>query len=225
MIVLFKDRKLYSKKIFMKQIILAVDIEVFQNAPKWTTIGIVLSKWPSGEIIDTLETGCMRGYNNVSTDKKLFWETHDAAYRYNINLCKNKRVYAEEDRISMFMKKWLTEYPNLYIISDNPSFDISMLQLIYQNHGSRQKHSPVPSIMIRNNVYYQPICTWSMKRTIQMTTGMKMKHINKDRTRDVFKKAHDQSGIRHTPLFDAFKITDEYFSMLDLFDYIDRYHK
>ena len=199
----------------MTRIVLGVDIEVFQNAPKWSTIGMIIAKWPCGSIIDTFETGCMRGSNTLATDKVAFWGKHTAAYEYNNNLCKTKKVYEEEERISTFLSKWLKQYPSLYIVSDNPAFDIAMLQTIYQNHAIRQKISPVPSIMIRNHIYYQPICTWSMKRTIQLITGINAKYMKKYTERDIYKMSHDLSGIIHTPLFDTSKIIDEYLTLLD----------
>ena len=205
----------------MEQIILGVDIEVFQNVPKWSSIGMIVAKWPCGTILDKFETGCMRGSNTLGSDKVAFWGKHTDAYKYNNNLCKSKKVYEEEERISVFLSKWLKQYPNVYIVSDNPSFDIAMLQNIYQGHAIRQKISPLPSIMIRNQVYYQPICTWSMKRSIRLITGMNVKYMKKDTNRDIYKMSHNPSGIPHTPLFDTAKILDEYLSILDFVHYND----
>lgn len=119
-----------------QQVVLCVDIEAFQNL-KWSTIGIIVAEYPSGNVLDTFETGCMRQSNTVSADKKAFWDKYPEAYSYNVQLCKNKKVYEEEKRISVFVSKWLKRSPTLYIISDNPAFDVGILQSIYQNNAQR----------------------------------------------------------------------------------------
>jgi hypothetical protein len=207
-----------------EKIIMCVDVEVFQHQPKWTTIGILISKWPCGSILDTFETGCMRGNNTVSADKIEFWNKHQKAYTYNCKLCKNKKVYEEEERISRFVSLWLKRYPNIYIISDNPSFDVSILQNIYQTNALRQQKShdkPLPSITVRSGKYFQPICTWSTKRTIQLMSGINFKHITRALYRDVSQMANDKtSNILHTPLYDCSKIVSEYFLILDYLNYM-----
>jgi hypothetical protein len=203
-----------------EKVIMCVDIEIFQHQPKWSTIGILIVKWPCGSILDSFETGCARGTNSLSRETKLFWDKYPSAYKYNIELCKNKKVYEEEKNISHFVSTWLKKHPNIYIISDNPTFDISMLQNIYQNNAIREdQKDPLPSIMIRNGNYYQPICTWSVKRTLQLMFNVNFKYIPRALYREVSQMANDPLHILHTPLYDCSKIVSEYFLMLDYMNY------
>ena len=214
----YTNMQYYYQPQKMEKIVLCVDIEVFQHQPKWTTIGIMVAKYPCGSILDMFETGCVRQTNTIAPDKRSFWNKYPDAYEYNIKLCKNKKVYEEEKRISAFVSKWMKKHPNLYIISDNPAFDIAMLQTIYQNNAQRNDptQTNISSITIREGQYYQPVCIWTMKRCVQLLTGTNIKYLKqKNKHHAISNMAHDKNNILHTPLYDASKIIDEYFLLLD----------
>jgi hypothetical protein len=183
---------------------LTVDVEVF--GVHWTAIGLIVAEYPSGKVLDFMETACSRHEERVSTPKKRFWSRNRRAKLHIQRLGCARSVEAEEQKVCDFVWRWLEARPTLFLISDNPIFDIKILQDI------TMRQRPCRDILIRNGNYFQPVCTWSMKLAVQMI---------KADARNTSSKPYDSRvwvphcGIPHTPLYDCVHIMNMYFGILD----------
>ena len=186
---------------------LTVDVEVFDT--EWVAIGLLIAEYPSGKVLDHLETACTRE-EVCSRTKTCFWNRHHRAKLYIERLGHGQCNPFEEKRITNFVWKWLDAVPTLYLISDNPTFDLNILQDI------TTRVSPTRNILIRNGNYFQPVCTWSMKLALQMMYPEK-------RTTYKNRVSVPHCGIPHTPLYDCLNIMNHHFDVLDdIFDLQDR---
>jgi hypothetical protein len=184
---------------------LIVDIEVFHS--HWSSIGLLVCTYPQGDILETLEVGCDDG-TLVAPCKQEFWQEHAAAFLYNTALGRHHGREDQEQLVCAFLDKWFTREPSLYLLSDNPMFDIGFLQEIFL------RHRPGSSIMIRDGRYYPSVCTWSMRRSVQLMTGATFTHLQSC-SRPVSVWACEPARLAHTPLADCARILSEFFLLLD----------
>ena len=184
---------------------MVVDVEVFDT--DWASIGILVASYPQGNILDTLEIGCADG-TQINPDKQNFWNEHGAAFAYNRDLGTGTDRMEQEEHLCAFLEKWFQKEPGLYLVSDNPMFDIGFLQDLFVRHRKTQ------SVMVRDGRYYPSICTWSMRRATQLMTGTTFNHIQSC-TRDVSVWSCDPRRLQHTPLADCGTTIAEFFLLLD----------
>ena len=184
---------------------MVVDVEVFDSA--WASIGIMVTTYPGGDILDTVEVGCADG-TRINPSKQEFWQEHGAAFAYNTGLGLGMERRQQEERVCLFLEKWFQKEPCLYLVSDNPMFDIGFLQDLFVRHRETQ------SVMVRDGRYYPSICTWSMRRATQLMTGATFSHIQSC-TREVSVWSCDPRRLPHTPLADCGTTISEFFLLLD----------
>lgn len=169
-------------------IIVSVDVECFRELT-WVSIGIVASTI-NGTILKNgrLEIGNPQDPPDTSSLQS-FWKRHPKAYDYNVQLGKGQTMVDMEERICDFFKEF--EGNILLFISDNPWFDVGILNQIYERNMG-----------LSLCLYSRCICLWSMTRMLHCLYGKNCTPQLENLKRNVPSKL---SGIVHTPLYDAEK--------------------
>jgi hypothetical protein len=179
---------------------LVIDFECMQPN-EWQSVGIVLyeSNSNGGKIIRQYHTACDRGYDSMTSSTRQFWNKNHSAFMYNFDHGTNKLVKTEEAAICSFIVQLKRDYPNFHLISDAPEYDIALMNGILVRHGY-----PIMSHRTRK-IYFQTICTWSSKKTLDML-GIPI-----ESTDIVGLETLIAGGLLpHTPVFDCMRILNEY---------------
>lgn len=185
---------------------LVIDFECLQPN-EWQSVGIVLyerSSTGTGTILRQFHAACDRGCMSMTPSTRTFWNKHHEAFMYNVNYGKNNLVEVEEAAICMFIASVKRSYPRFYLISDAPEYDIGLMNNILGRHGYQSMSHRA------KKVYFQSICSWSSKKTLDML-GIAIQSADV-----VGLKALVASGLLpHTPIFDCMRIINEYLCILD----------
>jgi hypothetical protein len=187
------------------EIFVVIDFECLEPSV-WQSIGIVVYNRQQKMVLDSFTTACHR-HPCMTPSMYKFWDKHSEAYEFNVKLGKNKNVYVEELNICTFINSLKTKYPNFYLLSDTPEFDVSMINDILIRHDH-------PVMSYRNErTYFQSICTWSSKRMLQKLG------INID-----YSMVHVSSELQlpHTPESDCFRILNDYMNILTTTEHYTR---
>lgn len=183
-------------------IYLVIDFECFQPNI-WQSIGIVLYDRPNdrsrGKVIRYLHLSCDREHTPMTPSTKRFWQKHEEAFMYNYNHGKGKCPLEQEKRICEFISEVKRTYPNFYLISDAPEYDVGIMNSILLRHG-------YDTMSHRNKTtYFQSICTWSTKKTLDLLAIPIIE-------RRIVKH---NDGLMHTPISDCLHILNQYFCILE----------
>lgn len=177
-----------------------IDFECLQPN-EWQSVGIVLYEQTDtgGTVLRQFHTACDRGYASMTPSTRGFWQKNRAAFLYNFNQGKNKHVFNEEVEICNFICSLKRSYPRFHLISDAPEYDIGLMNGILGRHGYQ-------SMSHRSRkLYFQTICTWSSKKTLDMLgiaiapsdiVGMQTMSLN--------------GLLPHTPIYDCMRILNDY---------------
>ena len=187
---------------------LVIDFECMQPN-EWQSVGIVL--YEQDAICRQFHTACERNYDTMTVSTREFWNKNSKACAYNLDFGKGKDCATEEVAICNFIKELKRDYPNFHLISDAPEYDIGLINNILVRHGYH-------SMSHRSRkIYFQTICTWSSKKTLDMM-GIPI-------------QSDDLVGMSalivlpHTPIFDCMRILNEYLCILATISTYKRYHK
>jgi hypothetical protein len=179
------------------EIFVVIDFECLEPSV-WQSMAVVVYNRQQNVILDTFSTACERDPCMTRSMHK-FWEKHKEAYEFNVNYGQKKNSFQEETRICQFITHLKLKYPNFYLLSDTPEFDISMINDILIRHD-------YPVMSYRNErTYFQCICTWSSKRILHKL-GLVI-----DAT-DIIRV--DQIHVPHTPKADCIRILNDYLNVL-----------
>jgi hypothetical protein len=192
---------------------MTIDFEAIDTIGTWLGYGIIIAEYPSGKILDIQEQSCERNLQEYSPRTMEFWKQHQEAHDYLVN--NGKGIYSEvaEQELCLYIVSILKKYPNIYLISDNPQYDIRLLDNLMQKHN----HSPVS--VRGKDLYFQCLCTWSFQNGILSLLQKKPKDINQ--VRNSLALCYDRHvdgyfGPRHAPLADCARIISQHFKMLDI---------
>jgi hypothetical protein len=186
---------------------LVIDFECIQPN-EWQSVGIVLYERNvdgcGGTVLHQMHTACDRGMTTMTQSTREFWKKHHTAFLYNVERGKNRQVEQEEADICRFITTLKREYPSFHLLSDAPEYDIGLMNGILLRHGC-------PTMSHRSRkVYFQSICTWSSRKTLDML-GVSI--CSKD-----IVGLHTLATVgllAHTPIFDCMRILNEYLCILD----------
>jgi hypothetical protein len=184
------------------------------NPDMWCSFGAVVASYPQGTILDTIEVRCSRtgeDFEHTST----FWKQHPKAHKHNTTNTLDP-ILAEKHIVS-FIEQLNRKYFNFYLVSDNPSNDVRLLDNILIDHDMK-------GIAFRPNGYRQSICTWSfrigiqrsMKLSTQTVSTIIRDHVHRHKKTPLYTMM--SAGERHTPLVDACHILQQHFIMMDITD-------
>lgn len=198
---------------------LSLDFEkIGEDVSSWDTFALVLVRISDMQVVSFMQVGNPESNVDVSATEtiqyKPFWQDKKEAVLFNLLLIKkSKENYIslnEVEKKIVWLVRWIKEnYKNFWTISDNPAFDIRLLDNILHKHHES-------SISIRSDgSFFQPICTWSFKRSLGLVGKRPAKNSLKNISTVVskMKSVHFQLSIgtylRHTPLFDSvFQLVD-----------------
>ena len=182
----------------MRRHYLVIDFECLHPGV-WQSVGIVLFQQQGRQfsLVDQFQTACARV---ASPHTNQFWATHPVAYAVNCAQGLNKVAAVEEVQICQFIARVKQQYPAFFLVSDAPEHDIALINTILTTHGyDTMSHRSA-------TVYFQTICTWSMKRVLDLL-GIIL--VVEDRLGLV-------SGFQvpHTPLYDCYRLFNVYLCIL-----------
>ena len=180
---------------------LVIDFECL-HPNEWQSVGIVL--YEDHTILRQFHTACERNYDEMTVSTRDFWKKNSRALTYNLQYGAGKDCAAEEAAICSFIVTLKRDYPNFHLLSDAPEYDIGLINEILLRHGCH--------IMSHRSkkIYFQTICTWSSKKTLDMM-GITIE--SKDLVG--MEALVDAGLLPHTPIFDCMRILNEYIGVLD----------
>lgn len=150
----------------------------------------------------SLTSACERQVDEYDQYTLNFWNQNPKVHAMLQQEGSGNCVAEEEKKLCDFISHAFIEYPNVITVSDNPHFDMAIMNNILQKYQC-------PPIALRSGRYFRPLCTWSFAQAFRAT-----KHVidnNSNTGRDVDKKV----VIRHHPFWDCCWILSQHFKMLD----------
>jgi len=204
-----------------------IDVEAIEPNV-WLSIGILQAIYPSGAIVSMKEffvdrTEMARHIAHEPT--AAFWQTHDMALQYNLSNGHGVQEDDAEQNICRYINQLRQHNPHFFMVSDNPAFDIRILDNILAKHG----HAPLSDR--KRDMFAQVLCTWSFRQSLAQTVGIKspklFTHPNICRllgcvgtsyvtSRAVEKAAKRKGALPHTPIRDCANTLSIYFKCLDV---------
>ena len=180
----------------MNQLFVTLDFECFEPQ-EWQSMAIMVSRGP--HVVDVLRASCDRA-EPTHTQTRAFWSRHPKAFQHNLGEGKGRDRVSEEQRICQYVTSLRARYPRFYLLSDNPEFDIALLNSIL-------RRASLPPISSRSDgLYLQTICTWSSRLVLRML-GVPVPRENR--------VAPAATRLAHTPEFDCRRILNDYLCTLD----------
>ncbi len=191
---------------------MVIDFESDRNGT-WTCFAAVVICWSSQKLLQYVQIGhSTKGVpepagpteeqKEFDADLLAFWKRHPDAQQYNAKLCARHTKPEAEKIITEFVKGVKSSWPNFYLLTDNPSLDVRLLDNILLQNGS----TPVSYRTKATGKYRQPVCLWSFGRSlpayIQKNCLKPFVEAGTERAISQLQLA-GSVGPRHTPLFDA----------------------
>lgn len=207
-----KDEKLYF----------TVDFECVNIRGTWLSYGAVLSAYPSRRVISSIQATCHRSESEYDTHTLQFWKKHPEAHRsILVEASPNIAVNTLERHMCEYVRGVLNTYPNVFVVSDNPQFDIRILDNMLTQHG-------YPPVSYRpNGRYFQTLCTWSYRQAIlgvlpSRTRSVLSRHAISSRTS--MSQLDSLKGVAHTPIHDCANILESHYAHLDILSNLGTYN-
>ena len=185
-----------------KNIVVSVDCEAYDEGVWWSFAFVV--SW-NVSTFQRIEFYADRSGKEITSETiAKFWNTHERAKNHNITNSSGLDANDQELEICAFVECLKTRHPDFYLVSDNISFDIGMLDNILWKHGYTQ-------VSKRNDkMYRQPIDIWCVMFGISNTTSLSIPHIRLQMKRSYSEiYAAVTKGVidcTHTSLFDACEV-------------------
>lgn len=187
------------------QLFVCVDFKCANRKGAWLCYCIMVSEYPTGTILYSTVGYCHRHAGVYDESTMAFWNKHRRSYDLIVSEYADN-VQDAELLLCQYIGHIVREFPNARVISDNPQYDIRILDNVLTSHGWEP-------VSCRGGSYSQCVCTVSFERAVLAmykhtppTTGT-LKY-NRDLYRDF--------GPRHTPKADCARILARHFDMLDI---------
>lgn len=200
--------------------VLVVDFEAYRvDDRSWMAFAAAICAYPKGFIMESITRILKIPIEQYDEPRKQFWtgqakESHEYLIAHG-----SDPSCAEQYELELvkFVRDAHRKYPTLQIISDNPSFDICLLDNILL------KHKQPASCYRANGTWTHTICTYSFQVALQDAYHTKNLHMvhrrfygyNRLVLRQVDNISADES-IAHTPYHDIMRVASNYFIALDL---------
>src|SRR6185369_12374688 len=134
-----------------------VDIEAI-DTDIWLSMAFVVALYPDGTIVAMEEFFVDRSDHVIQYEPiKRFWENNSSALAYNMSRGIGVSEVAAETQICRYVNELRRSDPHFFLVSDNPSFDVRILDGILINHGHLALSQRTP------DMYAQTLCTWSFQ--------------------------------------------------------------
>lgn len=203
----------------MHGVYVTIDFESVNTCGRWYCYSIMVSNYPKGDVLEIQTGGCTINDSEYDAATAAFWNRNRKAHDINRSDDNYKKLPPQEatillcSRISKIMK----EYPRVYFVTDNPGYDLTILNTILVQNG----YNPVSNR--DGDVYFQCICSWSFRLSTLAILGISRSKVNEylrqhnirhDRTVDIY------FGPRHTPQADCARIMSQHFEILDIIHFV-----
>ena len=193
-----------------QKVFLCMDFETTNRQDNWYCVCMLVATYPSGKILHSFEKYCTVTKEDFDQETLIFWNQHEEAYKSND---KHRNAMSQSDvekEICKFISDIRSKYLGFYVVSDNPTFDICILNQILQ----RYKYD---KIMFREDGYFQPIDTWSYRLGICNLLQISARRIQKV-SRNLYqiqREIENIGGLHHTPKADCARMLSEHFRVRD----------
>jgi hypothetical protein len=196
------------------RVYLVVDFETVSRHGDWLCFAAMVVSYPGGNIIEAITIGCERTDDEYDASTLAFWTRNQIAKDF---IAKNIKMETKEDaesKVISFINGTLQKFPAAFVISDNPEFDICILNRILRSHG----HDPISDRKHGQNKYYHSICTWSYQLAVCSWLGVTAHQLETGHaaTANHRRRIDDYFGPRHTPLADCARIIASHFHLIDI---------
>ena len=197
----------------------AIDCERFSNEP-WFALAMLVVDFKSGDVLGYLDCCVPLDLSLPSHPcRSKFWGEHQEALDHSCARAVGTTRASEEVRIASFVAALRTHCPDFYLISDNPVFDVGILNTVLANHDH-------PTVEFRSEEvpFRQTICTWSFRlgrRRGDGKTSCRIHHLSTMlRSRTLTLKAPGvrcavRLGPPHSALYDCLHMIVGHFSVME----------
>ena len=201
-------------------VVLTIDFEAYRfDDDSWLAFSVGICTYPMGCILDSLTRILKIPLDMFDQPRKHFWQImHPESYAYLQRQgedAANREVYEKE--LVQFVRDAHRKYENLSIISDNPTFDVTLLDTILTKHGAPKscfRHDSTWTHIVDTRTYQDAIQDCFQTKNL---TAIHRKAFGRNRliVRQVDNIPHEHA-IVHTPFYDCMKVASSYFIALDL---------
>ncbi len=204
-----------------EQTFVVLDVEAI-DIGLWFSMAFVIAKYPSGVIVAMEEMFVDRnGYQIQNESIADFWKRKPKAFEYNMQRGLGVSEAVAEARVCSYIHELRRKTPHFFLVSDNPSFDVRILDGILIKHGN-------PPLSDRGfAMYAQVLDTWSYRmslaRIFNTKSPMLFQHPHVCKLLGIAHSTQNKPPIeepnatlRHTPLHDCCEILATFFRCLDL---------
>jgi len=193
--------------------IVTLDFECYPTASNWISVAVICIDKNGNTISSLLEYAKVPKNTTIDPVNIKFWEKNPNALKSNLPTHNHTKKQSEL-RLCNFFTTLRSECPHFFLVCDNISFDILLLNNILKKHK-------FPSINIRGNgIYHQPLCVWTLKWQLQNIFGsQKFKDLQSTRSTPLVSQMltdSANSGVKHTPVSDCYAILASYFLLLEV---------
>ena len=199
----------------MRGVYVTIDFEAVNQKGVWLCYCIMVSEYPRGKVIEFHQGRCDRSDDEYDEITKQFWENHSDAYHIIKSQYQCLPINDANKLLCSRISDIVSKYERAYFVSDNPQFDLKILDNILTSNG----YDPVSRRS--ENLYLQCVCTWSFQLSILSLLGFSPIDIDKFLIRKGLissREIDNYFGPRHTPRSDCAKILCNHFKILDIID-------
>lgn len=174
----------------------------------WLAFCAVVVHYPSGVVCERLDGYVTRPLSEYDLPRQTFWsQRFPRAHRYIEDQARQLNRPAEEQELALvgFARAMHDKYPHLRLLSDNPTFDLGLLNTWLERYGR-------PSMMHgqRGN-YVHPYCLHTgrlLMRALRCSvTAVPVRPVE---------QVANNRDLAHTPWYDVCKLVTEAFRQFDV---------
>lgn len=196
-------------------IVFTVDFEACDGYGLWIAYAAGVFSYPSGRCIESLVRYIKRPLSAYDDARKEFWlVNHKTAHDW---ICTHGEDISHEEKYERELVQFIREahrrYPHMRVISDNPSYDLRILDNLCQ------KYKAPPCTQRHDGKWHHPICTYTYALVVQLWLGTR----NTDLLYNMSAAKHQRTTRQsdsceppHTPWTDVQQLVYKYFRILDL---------
>lgn len=196
----------------MQQTVLAVDFESCDARGTWIAFAAAVFQYPGGQMIDSIVRAVRRPVESYDEPRRAFWfANHLEAHKWIERIAQPiTRTHALEGELCEFVRRAHRNYPHLTVLSDNPAFDLRLLDNMLCDRG-------MPVCSARDNgAWTHPMCSFSFSVALQKWA---VAHNWSEMQRHLLTKTRATQPLNtdplHTPLRDVIAMVNRYFVTLD----------
>lgn len=187
-------------------IYVAIDFEAVNKKGLWWACGIVVCETPSQKVLFSHMHVCKREKEDFDDTTMKFWKNHPGAFNLLKNFPRTRPPAVCEAQICTQLTTLFATYPKVFFLSDNPQFDIAILDSMLQRHD-------LPTIAHRcENMYMHTICTRSFFIGAKMARRGHVSRMYYPQGSELQRLL--VSGFDHTPIKDAARIISQHLAVL-----------